>query len=68
MPSPMYSTAHAGHALRASLEGMNGTCVTKHIGVSRPTLSKVLDCRSGFSAEMSTGLSGGARDTSGFLV
>lgn len=39
MPSPMYSPAHAGHALRASLQGMKETYATKRTGALRPTLS-----------------------------
>ena len=58
MPSPMYSTAHAGHALRVSLQGMKETYATKRTGALRPTLFKVLDCRSGFSAETPTRFSG----------
>jgi addiction module HigA family antidote len=57
MPTEMYNPAHPGRVLRAYLEGMNVTHVAKHIGVSRVTLSKVLNCRGGISAEMSLRLS-----------
>ena len=57
MPTEMYNPAHPGRVLRAYLEGMNITHVAKHIGVSRVTLSKVLNCRGGVSAEMSIRLS-----------
>jgi len=57
MPTEMYNPAHPGRVLRAYLEGMNITHFAKHIGVSRVTLSKVLNCRGGISAEMSIRLS-----------
>ena len=53
MPTETYSPAHPGRVLRAYLKGMNVTHLAKHIGVSRVTLSKVLNCRGGISAEMS---------------
>lgn len=53
----MKNPAHPGRVLRAYLEGMNITHVARHIGVSRVTLSKVLNCRAGISAEMSIRLS-----------
>ena len=57
MPTEMYNPAHPGRILRDHFEGMNITHVAKHIGVSRTSLSKVLNCRSGVSAEMSIRLS-----------
>jgi len=57
MATEMYNPAHPGRVLRAYLEGMNITHVAKHIHVSRTTLSKVLNCRGGITAEMSIRLS-----------
>jgi len=57
MPSEMYNPAHPGLVLRDYLEGHNITEVAKHIGVSRLTLSKILNCRTGITADMSLRLS-----------
>ena len=57
MPSEMYNPAHPGVVLGDYLEGHNVTQVAKHIGVSRVTLSKILNCRAGITAEMSLRLS-----------
>ena len=57
MPTEMYDRAHPGRILRDYLEGMNITHFAKHIGVSRVTLSRVLNCRGGVTAEMSMRLS-----------
>jgi antitoxin HigA-1 len=57
MASEMYNPAHPGLVLRDYLEGHNITQVAKHIGVSRVTLSKILNCRAGITAEMSLRLS-----------
>jgi len=53
MPSEMYNPAHPGLVLRDYLEGHKITQVAKHIGVSRVTLSKILNCRTGITADMS---------------
>ena len=39
MPTEMFNPAHPGSILRDYLEGKNITHFTKHIGVSRVTLS-----------------------------
>jgi len=57
MSSEMYNPAHPGLVLQDYLEGHNITQVAKHIGVSRVTLSKILNCRAGITAEMSLRLS-----------
>lgn len=57
MPSEMYKPAHPGLVLRDYLEGHNITHVAKHIGVSRVTLSKILNSRTGITADMSLRLS-----------
>jgi antitoxin HigA-1 len=57
MPSEKYNPAHPGAILRDYLEGHNITHVAKHIGVSRVTLSKILNCRTGITADMSLRLS-----------
>jgi addiction module HigA family antidote len=53
----MYNPAHPGHVLQEYLEGMNITQVARHLHVSRVTLSRILNCRAGISAEMSLRLS-----------
>ncbi len=57
MPTEMFNPAHPGRILRGYLEDTNITHFAKHIGVSRVTLSKILNCRGGISAEMSLRLS-----------
>ncbi|MFZ1941843.1 MAG: HigA family addiction module antitoxin [Terracidiphilus sp.] len=57
MPSEMYNPAHPGLVLRDYLEGHNVTHVAKHIGVSRVTLSKILNGHTGITADMSLRLS-----------
>lgn len=57
MATEMFDPAHPGEVLREYLNGMNVTHVAKHIGVSRVSLSKILNCRGGVSAEMSLRLS-----------
>jgi addiction module HigA family antidote len=53
----MFNPPHPGEVLREYLTGMSVTQVAKHIGVSRLSLSKVLNCRGGISPEMSLRLS-----------
>jgi addiction module HigA family antidote len=53
----MYNPAHPGRVLQEYLEGMNITQVAKHLHVSRVTLSRILNCRAGLSAEMPLRLS-----------
>jgi len=57
MPSEMYNSAHPGLVSRDYLEGHNITHVAKRIGVSRVTLSKILNSRTGITADMSLRLS-----------
>jgi len=57
MPSEMYNPAHPGLVLRDYLENHNITQVATHIGVSRVTLSKILNGRTGITADMSLRLS-----------
>ena len=59
MATEMYDPAHPGEVLRGWIEELH-TSVTEfaqHIGVSRVMLSRVLNCRSGITAEMSLRLS-----------
>ncbi len=57
MHTEMHNPAHPGSVLREYLQGMSIAYVAKHIGVTRLTLSKILNCRGGISAEMSLRLS-----------
>jgi addiction module HigA family antidote len=53
----MFNPAHPGRILKQALAGQNITHVAKHIGVSRVTLSRVLNCRGAVTPEMSLRLS-----------
>jgi antitoxin HigA-1 len=53
----MFNPAHPGEVLKEALAGQNITHVAKHIGVSRVTLSRVLNCRGAVTPEMSLRLS-----------
>jgi len=53
----MHNPSHPGAVLRDYLEGHSVTHVAKHIAVSRVTLSKILNCRTGITADMSLRLS-----------
>jgi addiction module HigA family antidote len=53
----MYNPAHPGMVLQEALAGQNITHVARHIGVSRVTLSRVLNCRGAVTPEMSIRLS-----------
>ena len=66
MPTEMFNPAHPGRILRGYLEDKNLTHFAKHIGVSRVTLSKVLNCRGGVSAEMSMRLAAALGTHPGF--
>jgi len=49
----MYNPAHPGEVLREYLpEGLSVTDAAKHLGVTRVSLSRVLNAKSGISAEM----------------
>jgi addiction module HigA family antidote len=53
----MFHPPHPGEVLREALAGQNITHVAKHIGVSRVTLSRVLNCRGAITPGMSIRLS-----------
>jgi addiction module HigA family antidote len=53
----MYNPAHPGEVLQEALAGQNITHVARHIGVSRVTLSRILNCRGAVTPEMSIRLS-----------
>jgi len=53
----MYNPAHPGQVLTDYLEGRSVTEVARHIGVSRVSLSRILNEQAGISAEMSLKLS-----------
>jgi len=53
----MHNPPHPGRILKEALQGHNITFVAKHLGVSRLTLSKILNGRGGISPEMSLRLS-----------
>lgn len=55
----MYNPPHPGRMLKDALENipMSVTDFADHIGVSRVTLSRVINCRAGITPEMSIKLS-----------
>jgi addiction module HigA family antidote len=53
----MYNPAHPGEILREHMGTMSVTKLAAHLGVSRVTLSRLLNGTSGISAEMSLKLS-----------
>jgi addiction module HigA family antidote len=55
----MYNPPHPGRMLKEALENVPTTVTdfAAHIGVSRVTLSRVLNCRAGITPEMSIKLS-----------
>jgi addiction module HigA family antidote len=48
----MHNPAHPGRILACYLEDRSVTAVAKHLGVTRPALSRVLNGRAGISADM----------------
>lgn len=48
----MHNPAHPGTILLNFLAGRSVTEVARHLGVTRPTLSRVLNGRAGISADM----------------
>lgn len=53
----MYNPAHPGEVLKDYLEGRSVTDVAKHLGISRVSLSRVLNQQAGITPEMSLKLS-----------
>lgn len=53
----MHDPAHPGRILANYLQGRPVTEVAKHLGVTRPALSRVLNGKAGVSAEMALRLS-----------
>jgi addiction module HigA family antidote len=53
----MYNPAHPGKILAYYLEGRSVTEVARHLGVTRPALSRVLNGKAGVSADMALRLS-----------
>ena len=53
----MYNPAHPGEILREQMGSMPVTRLAAHLGVSRVTLSRLLNGTSGISAEMALRLS-----------
>ena len=53
----MHNPAHPGEVLKEQIGDMSVSKLAAHLGVSRVTLSRVLNCRAGISAEMSLRLS-----------
>jgi addiction module HigA family antidote len=54
---PMHNPSHPGRILGYYLAGRSVTEVAKHLGVTRPALSRVLNGKAGVSADMALRLS-----------
>jgi antitoxin HigA-1 len=53
----IYNPTHPGKILAHYLQGRSVTQVARHLGVTRPALSRVLNGRAGISADMALRLS-----------
>jgi len=53
----MHNPAHPGRILAYYLQGRSVTEVARHLGVTRPALSRVLNGKAGISADMALRLS-----------
>ena len=53
----MYNPAHPGKILAYYMAGRSVTEVARHLGVTRPALSRVLNGKAGISADMALRLS-----------
>ena len=49
---PMHNPSHPGRILAYYMEGRSVTEVARHLGVTRPALSRVLNGKAGVSADM----------------
>jgi len=54
---PMYNPAHPGRLLANYLQDKSVTEVARHLGVTRPALSRVLNGKAGISADMALRIS-----------
>jgi addiction module HigA family antidote len=53
----MHNPAHPGRILAYYLQGRSVTEVARHLGVTRPALSRILNGKAGISADMALRLS-----------
>jgi len=53
----MYNPSHPGKLLAYYLQGRSVTEVARHLGVTRPALSRVLNGKAGISADMALRIS-----------
>ena len=53
----MYNPSHPGRLLAYYIEGRSVTDVARHLGVTRPALSRVLNGKAGISADMALRIS-----------
>jgi addiction module HigA family antidote len=49
---PMFNPAHPGEVLKERLGSMSVSAAADHLGVSRVTLSRLINCNAGVSANM----------------
>ena len=64
----MHNPAHPGKILANYLAGRSVTEVARHLGVTRPTLSRVLNGRAGISADMALRLAEAFRTEADFWL
>ncbi|HOY86607.1 MAG: HigA family addiction module antitoxin [Methylotenera sp.] len=63
----MHAPVHPGEVLREYLpENLTITDASKHLGVTRAALSRILNCKAGISAEMDLLLSDALGTSAGF--
>lgn len=53
----MYNPAHPGRLLAYYVEGRTVTEVARHLGITRPALSRILNGKAGISADMALRIS-----------
>ena len=54
---PMHNPSHPGRILAYFMVGRSVTAVARHLGVTRPALSRILNGKAGISADMALRLS-----------
>lgn len=64
----MFNPAHPGEVLQEWFEGREITEVARQLGVARSTLSRILNCHAGVSADMSIRLSEYLKTSPGLFV
>ncbi|HEY9787394.1 MAG TPA: HigA family addiction module antitoxin [Candidatus Obscuribacterales bacterium] len=64
----MHNPAHPGEVLKEHLEGQSLTDFARRIGVSRQTISAIVNCRAGITPDMDVKLEKALQTSSGFWL